>query len=92
MAVLEDRVVFSASTGPRSDRGRLYASPLWDDEMEPLTNGLPEWFDSNVDTHCLAGQGDEVWVGHGDQVWRSDDRANSWAVVAGGLEKITCLA
>jgi hypothetical protein len=92
VTVLEDRVVFSASTGPRSDRGRLYASPLWDDEIEPLTSGLPEWFDSNVDTHCLAVHQNMVYVGHGDQVWRSDDRGDNWAVVADGLARITCLA
>ncbi len=92
VTVLEDRVVFSASTGPRSDRGRLYASPLWEDEVEPLTDGVPEWFDANVDTHCLTGEGGIVYVGHGDQVWRSDDRGDSWEVVAGGLAKITCLA
>lgn len=91
VTVLDDRVVFSASTGPRSDRGRLYACSLWDDDIEPLTNGLPEWFDGNVDTHCLTSDGDTVHVGHGGQVWMSDDRGDSWQLQAGDLATITAL-
>lgn len=92
VAVLDDRVLFSASTGPRTDRGRLYTCPLWEDDIQPLSSGLPEWFDDNVDTHCLIAHGGDVYVGHGDTVWRSEDGGNSWSVVAGGLAKITCLA
>ena len=92
LTVLDDRVLFSASTGPRTDRGRLYSSPLWEDEIEPVTAGLPEWFDDNLDTHCLASSGDEAYLGHGDQVWRSDDRGMTWAIATAGLPTITCLA
>lgn len=92
VTVLDDRVVFTASTGPRTSRGRVYTCPLWEDAIEPLTSDLPEWFDDNVDTHCLASDGSTVWVGHDDQVWRSDDRGATWSVLAGDLPKITCLA
>lgn len=92
VTVLDDRVVFSASTGPRSTQGRLYTCPLWEDEIEPVTAGLPEWFDSNVDTHCLVGDGTTVYAGHRDQVWRSDDSGVSWAPLIGGLGDIKCIS
>lgn len=92
VTVLDDRVLFSASTGPRTSRGRLYTCPLWEDAIEPIATGLPEWFDDNVNTHCLVWDGSTAYVGHGDQVWRSDDRGETWAVLTGGLAKVTCLA
>lgn len=92
ITVLDDRVVVSASTGPGTGQGRLYTGPLWEDHLEPVTDGVPDWFDSNVDTHCLVGSGDTVHVAHGDKVWRSEDRGASWAGLRGGLAQIICLA
>ena len=92
VAVMADRVVVTASSGPRTDRARVYASPLWEGPMEPLTGGLPDWFDDNVDTHCLAATGDTVHLGHGDAIWRSDDRGDTWDLVANGLPRVTCIA
>ncbi|HUG32934.1 MAG TPA: hypothetical protein VMM14_08580 [Acidimicrobiia bacterium] len=91
VTVLDDRVVFSASTGPRSERGRLYRCSLWDDDIEPVTNGLPEWFDGNVDTHCLTSDGDTVHVAHGGRVWRSDDQGDSWQLQTEDLARVTTL-
>ena len=92
VTVLDDRVILSASTGPRTSQGRIYTCPLWDDAIEPAIDGLPEWFDDNVDTHCLASSGSTAYLGHGDRVWRSDDRGQTWAQVAEGLGSITCIA
>jgi len=91
VAVLEDRVLLSASTGPSTQRGRLYAGDLWEGEFEPVTEGLPDWFDDNVNTHCLGGRGTTVHVGHGDTLWRSEDSGESWGVMASKLAKITSL-
>lgn len=92
VTVLDDRVLFSASTGPRTDRARLYSCQLWEDEIQPVMSGLPEWFGDNVDTHCLVSHGSTVYVGQGDEVWRSDDLGASWATLAGGMGTITCIA
>ena len=92
VTVLDDRVIFSASTGPRTSQARLYTCPLWDDAVEPSSHGLPEWFDDNIDTHCLAGSGSTAHLGHGDRVWRSEDRGATWAQIADGLGSITCIA
>jgi hypothetical protein len=92
VAVLEDRVLVSASTGPRTKQGRIYAGALWEGRLDPLTSGLPEWFDDNVDTHCLIARGSTVYVGHGGEVWQSDDGGDTWDTRARGLGRITCLA
>jgi len=91
VAVLEDRVLVSASTGPRSSQARLYRGGLWDGGFEPLGNGLPEWFPANLDTHCLVVRDDIVYAGQGDTVWQSDDGGDSWSVAVSDLPEITCL-
>ncbi|MGH3649893.1 MAG: hypothetical protein ACRDU9_04220 [Acidimicrobiia bacterium] len=92
VAVMDDSVLISASTGPRTSQGRLYKSPLWEGEFTPLTRGLPEWFDGNVDTHCVVAQGSVAHVGHNDTVWRSEDAGETWSVLTAELPRITCLA
>lgn len=92
VAVLPDRVLVSASTGPRTERGRLYRGDLLEGPLEPVTEGLPVWFPDNLNTHCLLAKGDLVFAGHGDTVWRSDDDGDSWSEMRSGLPNITCLA
>ena len=92
VTVLEDRVLISASTGPSTSKGRLYRAGLWEGRLEPVTKGLPEWFDQNLNTSCLIAKDGEVFVGVGTTVWGSDDSGDSWTEVATDLPKITCLA
>lgn len=92
LAVLNDTVIVSASTGPRTSRGRLYRGALWEGGFEPLTKGLPEWFGDNLNTHCLVSRADGLYAGQGGTVWRSDDQGDTWIEIVGGLPKISCLA
>ena len=92
VALIGDTVLISASTGPRSNRARLYRADLTTGPFEGCRNGLPEWFDDNVDSHCLASIDGSVYAGHGSTVWRSDDAGESWAEIASELPRITCLA
>ncbi len=92
VAVADDWLLVSASTGPRSDRARVYRSQLGATTLQPVTAGLPEWFDANVDTHCLAVSGPSAFLGHGDTLWRSDDAGLSWSVVADKLPRVTSVA
>lgn len=89
--VQDDFVLVSASTGPDTKRARVYRADLDGDPLTPLTGGLPEWFEGNVDTHCLASRGDAVYLGHDDTVWASVDRGETWVVADSGLGRITCL-
>ena len=92
VAVLENRVLVSASTGPSTNRGRLYKGGLWEGALEPIDSGLPEWFEDNLNTYCLIVKGDTIYAGVGDTVWRSDDQGDTWDEAATGLASVTCLA
>jgi hypothetical protein len=92
VAVLEDRLLVSASTGPRTNRGRLYSGELWEGQLHHVSTGLPEWFEDNLNTHCLVARGDVVHAGLGDTVWRSEDRGESWETLVSDLPTVTCLA
>jgi len=92
VAVLEDRVLVSASTGPSTKRGRLYAGELWDGQLHPVSAGLPEWFEENLNTHCLVADREAVYAGVGDTVWRSEDKGESWETLVSDLPMVTCLA
>lgn len=92
VAVSGERLLVSASTGPSTNRARVYAGTIGDGPLMPLSHGLPEWFGDNVDTHCLLLDGNVAHIGHGDTVWRSEDGGETWDEVAGGLPRITCLA
>lgn len=91
VAVLPDQVLVSASTGPSTSQGRLYRGGLWEGSFEPLTTGLPDWFEGNLNTHCITVKEDGVYVGFGSTVWHSADGGDSWAEVASGLPQITCI-
>jgi hypothetical protein len=88
-----DTVLVTASTGPRTDRAAVYRRPLSGGAFERCTEGLPEWFASNIDSHCLAAAGPSVVLGSGDGVvYRSDDGGGTWQKEAEGLPPIICLA
>ena len=89
---IDDTVLISASTGPRSTQARIYRGDLSTGPFEECREGLPEWFDDNLDTHCLVVLDGSVYAGHGGTVWRSDDHGAHWTEVVTGLPRITCLA
>lgn len=92
VATVGETVLVSASTGPRTTRARLYRANLDGGPLQPCTAGLPDWFDENLDSHCLATVDGSVYAGFDGTLWRSDDEGSSWAVAAEGLPKITCVA
>ena len=83
VAVAGDYVVLSASTGPNGHQSALYRRPLLGHgPFERCRNGLPEWFDDNIDTGALVAAGDTVAAAGPDgRIWRSDDRAATWSLV-----------
>lgn len=91
VAVLDDRIIVTASTGPRSDDARVYAGPLWEGGFVQIGDGLPDRFGENVDTHCVVVLDDVLYLGHGDTVWGSTDAGETWQVTTQGLGNITCL-
>jgi hypothetical protein len=87
-----DTVLVTASTGPRTDRAAIYRRELSGGTFERCTEGLPEWFGSNLDTHCLAASGNAVALGApGGVLYRSEDAGRTWQRTNEGLPPITCV-
>ena len=94
VALADDTVLLSASTGHRGRRATVYRRRLDGNErFEPCRVGLPEWFANNVDTGCLAAWGRTVVVGTGDGcVFLSADAGEHWDAVAKGLAPVRAVA
>jgi|SoiMethySBSTD1v2_1073268.scaffolds.fasta_scaffold08418_8 hypothetical protein len=94
VAVSDDSVLVSASTGPGGRRAAIYRRRLDDDgPFERCTEGLPAWFGDNVDTGCLAAAGRDVVCGTEDgRVFRSLDGGSHWELAAKGLPPVIGLS
>jgi hypothetical protein len=92
-AVAGDHVLVSASTGPFTDRAAVYRRTLdAGGPFERCTDGLPEWFPSNVDSHCLVAARATAALGTGEgEVFRSEDAGASWGRVAADLPPVRAL-
>ena len=91
VAVCGDRVLVSASIGPRGGRAAVYRAGLEDGPFERCREGLPEWFDDNIDSSCLDALNDGSYAafGTGDgRVFGSGDGGTTWAEVATGLPAV----
>ena len=91
VAIADETVLVSASTGHRGRRSTLYRKPL--DGATPFVRceGLP-WFDDNIDTACLAADGSLVVFGTDDgRVFRSPDGGARFGLVTKGLPTITAV-
>lgn len=94
VAVSEETVLVTASTGPGSRRNAVYRKALeGDDPFERCREGLPEWFRSNIDTGCLAVSASTVALGTDDgTIFRSADSGGRWELAAKGLPPVRCVA
>jgi hypothetical protein len=93
VALTEDGVLLTASTGPRTAHAAVYRRPFDGGPFEKVHDGLPEWFGSNIDTYCLAAKGDTATFGTGDgDVFVSSDAGRSWEILTGGLPPVRCVA
>ena len=94
VAVAGDTVLVTASTGPRGGRAAVYRALIGlDRPFEKCTEGLPEWFGSNIDTGCLHALGETVAFGTADgEVYVSEDAGSRWDRVASGLGQVRALA
>jgi photosystem II stability/assembly factor-like uncharacterized protein len=88
-----DTVILSASTGHHGRRAALYRRALEAGTFERCAHGLPEWFSDNVDTGCVAAQGDTVVIGTEDGcVFASADGGRRWETLAKGLAAVRAVA
>ena len=90
VAVAEDHVLLTVSSGPRGGRAAIYRTVLDPGSaFERCTVGLPEWFDRNIDSGWLDARGTAVALGTGDgEVSVSDDAGERWTRAGIGLPPI----
>jgi hypothetical protein len=94
VAVCGDTLLASASTGPGGKQSALYRGNLHGAALERCRKGLPEWFDSNIDSLCLDAlpDGELTAFGTNDgRLFASSDLGNSWGEVAAGLGPVNCV-
>lgn len=93
VAVCDDTLLVSASTGPFTEQAAVYRRPVRSDgAFEKCAGGLPEWFGANVDTRCLVTDDERAAIGTDEgEVWLSEDQGRSWERAASGLLTLSCL-
>ena len=93
VAVAGDAILLTASDGPRGGHGAVYRRPSDGGAFERCTSGLPEWFESNIDTHRLAASGETAAFGTDDgRVFVSQDAGSTWELVEDQLPPIRAVA
>jgi hypothetical protein len=91
VVVCGDRVLVSASEGPRGGRVGIYRAGLVDGGFERCRTGLPDWFGDNIDTYCLDALKDGSYAAFGTadgHVYGSDDGGTAWLELVTGLPPV----
>jgi hypothetical protein len=91
VVVCGDRVLVSASNGPRGGRAGIYRAGLVSGAFERCRAGLPEWFEDNIDTYCLDALNDGSFAAFGTadgRLFGSDDGGLTWLELATGLPPV----
>lgn len=94
VAVAGDTILLTASEGPSGRHAALFGAPFEAKaadqvRFEKCSSGLPEWFDGNIDTGCLAASGSVAAFGTNDgEVFVSEDAGTTWRSVANGLPEV----
>lgn len=92
VAVSAETVLVSASRGHRGEQAAVYRRTDNRREFERCRDGLPEWFNDNVNTHCLAAAQGMVALGTTDgSVYVSTDDGATWEQAGTELPAIHCL-
>jgi hypothetical protein len=89
VAFSEDRILMTASLGPRGGDAGIFRRSLGTAGFEKIHTGLPEWFPQNVDTGCVAARNGVVSLGTGDgRVFLSEDHGDSWEQIGEDLPPV----
>jgi hypothetical protein len=93
VAIVGETLLISASEGHRGHRAAVYRRPLEGGPFERCTDGLPDWFDANVDSHWLTGADGVAAFGAPEgRVFASEDEGRTWEPVAEQLPPIRVVA
>jgi hypothetical protein len=94
VAVCGDDLLLPASSGPRGGRSAIYRGRLEGGAFERCREGLPTWFDANIDSYCLDALpgGELAAIGTEDgRVFASMNQGASWSLVVSDLPRVLCM-
>jgi hypothetical protein len=75
-----------------SGRAALYRRDAGATAFDRCQDERDEWFDGNIDSHCVAAVDGTVVFGTEDgRAFLSDDGGNGWREVLGGSSRVTCV-
>ncbi len=77
VTVCGDAVLLSASAGPRGGHSAMYRSDVEGRSFERCTQGLPGWFEQNIDSLCLDAFPDGALAAFGTKDGRGHRRQPS---------------
>lgn len=92
VALVGRTLLMSASSGPQGGRAAVYRRDQGQDGFTRCTEGLPEWFGRNVDSHHVAAADGRAAFGAGDRLFVSDDAGVTWNDAGTSFGEITCVA
>jgi hypothetical protein len=91
VVVCGESVLVSASNGPRGGRAGVYRAGLEEGPFARCREGLPDWFDDNIDTYCLDALNDGSCAAFGTtdgRVFVSDDGGIAWTELTAALAPV----
>jgi len=92
VAVCGDAVLLSASAGPGGGHSAIYRSDVDGRSFERCTQGLPAWFEKNIDSMCLDAFPDGSLAAFGTpdgRLYASADQGITWSQLVDHLPEIT---
>jgi hypothetical protein len=93
VAVAGDSLLMSISEGPRGRGAAVYRRPIDGGPFERCSEGLPDRFEGNIDSHRLAATNGLAAFGTPDgRVFASEDEGRSWELVVEQLSPISAVA
>jgi hypothetical protein len=91
VVVCGEQLLMSTSRGPRGGRAAVYRAPLDVGPFERCREGLPAWFDGNIDTGCLDALNDGAFAAFGTadgRIFGSTDAGRTWRALVEGLPPV----
>ncbi len=82
-----DDIIFSASTDPFADAGRIYRRSVKPDgSLVAVGGGMPAWMEGIADTGCIAANGSRIAIAdRAGNLYGSEDFGRSWSRGSSGL-------
>jgi photosystem II stability/assembly factor-like uncharacterized protein len=90
VALSKSTILLSVSRGPSGQDSGIYRQPLaGGGPFLRCKDGLPDYFDSNIDTGLLVADGSSVTMAIPQgTLYRSENSGETWTLIASGLPEV----